>query len=72
MENRKTLIKETILNIEIRDQKHLIGTSDEEPYVIQISEKIKKLGYNAKAENIKIFYDNMEGFWRFSADIKAY
>ena len=59
------------MDLEIRDQEHLMdaeGTSDDKLSEVEIVKEIKDRGY--KALNIEIFYDDFQGFWRFSADIE--
>ena len=43
------------------------GTSDNEPNKKEIIEHAKGKGY--KLNDIEIWFDNMQGFWRFSADL---
>ncbi len=60
-----------IMFLEIRDQKHLMvaeGSDDNKIFIKDIVEVIKARGY--KALNIKIWFDNLQGFWRFNSDIK--
>jgi hypothetical protein len=45
----------------------LEGSSDEKPIKSDIVEHAKSNGYSL--ENIKIWFDNMQHFWRFSADL---
>ena len=56
--------------LEIRDQEHLMdfeGSSDEKPTENEIIAIVFKRGY--VAENIDIFYDNMQGFYRFRGEL---
>lgn len=58
-------------NTEIRSQIHLMdaeGTSDSKPIKLDVKELIKQEGWIAS--NIEIFYDNMQGFWRWNCKIK--
>lgn len=57
-------------NTEIRDQQHLMdaeGTSDVEPKSEDI--KMLLLSENWECSNIDIWFDNMQGFWRWNCDI---
>ena len=45
----------------------LEGSSDEKPKKNEIINHAKNKGYMLK--NIQIWFDNMQGFWRFQADI---
>jgi len=55
----------------IRDwEMWLEGTSDNEPNKEEIIIHAKSKGY--KLNDIEIWFDNMQGFWRFSADLVKY
>jgi len=57
--------------LEIRDQKHLMvaeGSADEKPTEHKIMEAISAEGF--EASNISMFYDTLQRFWRYTADIK--
>lgn len=58
-------------NVEIRNQPHLMaaeGTDDKKPVGKEIVEYLLKRGYISN--NIDIWFDNMQGFWRWNCDIK--
>ncbi|NQY43937.1 MAG: hypothetical protein HRT87_11410 [Legionellales bacterium] len=48
----------------------LEGTADNEPNKKEMIEHAKGKGY--KLNDIEIWFDNMQGFWRFSADLVKY
>ena len=48
----------------------LEGTSYNEPNKEEIIKHAKSKGY--KLNGIEIWFDNMQGFWRFSADLVKY
>lgn len=48
----------------------LEGTSDSEPNKEEIIKHAKSNNY--QLNNIEIWLDNMQGFWRFSADLVKY
>ena len=57
-------------NTEIRDKKHLMdaeGTSDIEPKAEDIKSLLRL--ENWECSNIDIWFDNMQGFWRWNCDI---
>lgn len=45
----------------------LEGTSDEEPIKDEIIKHAKESGY--KLNELSTWFDTMQGFWRFSADL---
>lgn len=58
-------------NTEIRDQVHEMwaeGTGDIEPVTTDIETLLNNEGY--QASNIEIWYDDMQGFWRWNCNIK--
>ena len=58
------------MELEIREQSHEMwaeGTSDVRPKVDDIVDEIAKRGYAAL--KVDIVHDDMQGFWRFTADI---
>jgi len=58
------------MELEIRDQPHEMwaeGTSDLHPSLADIEVAINNRGYSAS--NIGITRDDMQGLWRFTADI---
>ncbi len=57
-------------NTEIRSHQHLMdaeGTSDIKPKAEDI--KALLLSENWESSNIEIWFDNMQGFWRWNCDI---
>ena len=46
---------------------HVEGTSDNEPNKDDIIKHAKGKGFDL--ENIEIWFDKMQGFWRFVADL---
>lgn len=59
-------------NTEIRNQPHIMsaeGTCDIEPSKLEVCEYLQTLGW--EATKVDVFHDNMQGFWRWSADIKT-
>ena len=55
---------------EYRDRSYemwLEGTSDYFPIELEIIEHAKQKGY--ELQNIEIWFDNLQKFWRFSADL---
>ena len=58
-------------NTEIRTQSHLMdaeGTADTKPTKSEIEFLLSKEGYSTK--DIKIWFDNMQGFWRWNCTIE--
>jgi hypothetical protein len=58
-------------NTKNKTHAHLIdaeGTSDIEPMKSEIEFLLSKEGYNAK--DIEIWFDNMQGLWRWSCKIE--
>ena len=59
------------MELEIRDRPSQMwaeGTSDIRPTLDDIFDKIEERGFNAW--EVKVWFDHMQGFWRFSADIR--
>ena len=56
-------------NTEIQ-KKNAEGTSDVKIYTLDVSRFLHKEGYHA--DNIDIWYDNMQGIWRWSCCIVKY
>lgn len=60
-------------NTEIRDQSHEMwaeGTSDTDPHASDIKTFLEEYGY--EASNMDSWYDSLQGFWRWSCDIKKF
>ena len=60
----------TIENTEIEDQAHKMwaeGTADNEPTIYAVQVWMEYLGWNVKG--IDIWFDKMQGFWRWSCDL---
>lgn len=58
-------------NTEIRTHAHLMdaeGTADTKPMKSEIEFLLSKEDYNAK--DIEIWFDNMQGFWRWNCEIE--
>lgn len=59
------------MEFEIRDQPHEMwveGTSDDRPNTDDILAEVEKRGF--LSGKLEIFHDDMQGFWRFSVDIR--
>ena len=57
---------------EIRGQKHIMiaeGTTDDPPTVASIEACVKKRDY--RADNIDIWYDDLQEIWRWKCNITA-
>ena len=57
--------------IEYRTQVHQMdidGTSDDEPFACDIVDIVESNGFTL--ENLDIWFDQLQGFWRFNGDIK--
>ena len=44
------------------------GTSDDEPFACDIVDIVESNGFTL--ENLDIWFDQLQGFWRFNGDIK--
>jgi len=57
-------------NTEVRSQKHLMdaeGTSDKKPTALAVQILLSKEGWCCS--EIDIWFDTMQGFWRWSCEI---